>query len=68
MRPLIRRSLAQLRTATVLPSSLRLLWLFGVLWCELGSYRFAVWICAWPDAHLKGVCVLFLTCSIAMRS
>lgn len=50
-----RRPLALLRAGLSLHSSLRVLWFFGILWCELGAYRYAVWICGWPDNRLKTV-------------
>ena len=65
MRALARtRALALLPSELTLHASLRLVWLFGVLWCELGAYRYAVWVCGWPDNRLKAVrpgltCLIF---------
>lgn len=56
MRPLTQRhTLALLRTDISCLTWLRTMWFLGVLWCEVGVYRFVVFRCAWPDRRLSPV-------------
>lgn len=48
-----RRTLALLRADISCLNWLRALWFLGVLWCETGVYRLAVFRCGWPDRRLS---------------
>lgn len=49
-------------------NGLRAVWILAVVWLELGTFRFALRDCRWPDTQQVCVCFSFVLASCRRAS